>query len=300
LVQNFDVIRDINDGLAMQDALIALGQIGSRDHIPHIARRLDIFNNDPTSDLQTIRRVQRGVAGAINALETLQDPMGFRPVFFASIGWYDFTTRTMASVALPNIMEDPGEIISEIIQDPSSSPRVKNEAWREMLRTRAPNSSKASVAAVALDTGWTYLTFNIDFQRALRDMRLSAIDTIRLMGVADESVYVNLERSYRNSFVAAVTDFEEIRRTIGALSASASEQAVGLLLDFLREIHNRRRLGAWGARERQVMQMLIPALGATRTQSEDVIQLLTTIQRTSDYTSAEQGWARDALRALQP
>jgi hypothetical protein len=195
-------------------------------------------------------------------------------------------------------MEDPGEIISEIIRNPSYNPIVKYEAWREMLRTRAPNSSKAMVAAVALETGWTFLTSNVDFQRALRDMRLSAIDAIRVMGVADESVYVNLDRSYRNSFVTVNPDFEEIRRTVGALSASGSDEAVALLLGYLRELHDRRRLGPWGPRERQVMQVVVPALGATGTQSMAVRQLLTTIQRSGDYTSAEQGWARDALRAL--
>jgi hypothetical protein len=299
LVQNFDVVRDINDGLVMQDALIALGQIGARDFVPHITLRLDNLNTDHTSDAETRRRVQRGVVGAINALETLQDPMGFRPVFFASIGWYDLAVRVIASAALPNIMEDPAEIVIRIIRDPSNNPRVKYEVWREMLRTRAPNSSKALVAAAALETGWTFLTSNIEFQRDLRNMRLSAIDTIRVMGVADDSVYVNLERSYRNSFVTVVPDYDEIRRTVGALSASGSDQAIDLLLGFLRELHDRRRLGLWGPRERQVMQMVIPALGSSGTQSVLVRQLLTTIQRSGDYTSVEQGWARDALRELE-
>ena len=298
LVESFDVGRDINSGLVMQDALIALGQIGAVDYVPHIALRLHVFNTDHTSDVETRRRFQRGVVGAINALEALQQPEGYRPVFFASLGWFDGAIRTMASVALPNIMEDPADIIIEIIQDPSSDPRIKYEAWREMLRTRAPDSSKARVAAVALATGWTFSTSNMELQRHLRSMRLSAIDTIRVMGIVDDSVYANLERSYRTSFITPTPDYEEIRRTVGALSASGSDQAVGLLLGFLQELHGRRRAGPWGPRERQVMQMVIPALGATGTQSLPVRQLLTTIQRASEYTGAEQGWARDALRAL--
>jgi hypothetical protein len=298
VVQNFDVVRDINDGLVMQEALIALGQVGAKDFVPHIALRLDNFNTDVTSDVQTRRRIQHGVMGAINALEALQELQGFSPVFFASIGWYEPAVRTMASIALPNIVEDPGEIIAEIIQNASNDPRIKYEAWREMLRTRAPDSSKASVAAVALETGWTFPTSNLDLQRFLREMRISAIDTIRIMGVADETVYPNLERSYRNSFVTANPDFEEIRRTVNALSASGSDEAVGLLTDFLSELHTRRRSGVWGSRERQVMQMVIPAIGASRTQSQEARQLLSTILRSTEYTSAEQTWARDALRAL--
>ena len=298
LAQTFDVIRDVNAGLVMQDALIALGQVGATDFVPHIALRLENFNTDITSDPETRRRVQRGVVGAINALEALREPAGFRPVFFASIGWYEVAIRAMASVALPNIMEDPGEIISAIIRDPSNNPRTKYEAWREMLRTNAPDSSKASVAAVALATGWNHSTSVPDNQRLLRDMRVSAIDTIRTLGVADSSVYVNLARSYNNSFITASPDYDEIRRALGALSAARSEEGTAHLVSFLRELNLRRRSGPWTNRERQVLQMLIPALGATGIQSAEAIQLLSTIQRSSDYTVAEQGWARDALRAL--
>ena len=299
LVQNFDVIRGINDGLVMQDALVAMGQVGAKEFVPHIAQRLHTFNVNQISDAPSRRRVELGVMGAISALEALKEPEGFKSVFFASIGWYEPSVRVMASVALPNIVNDPGEIISEIIRDPSNDPRVKYEAWREMLRTNAPNSSKAKVAAVALATGWTYSTSNVGFQRNLRDMRISAIDIIRQMGVEDNSVYANLEKSYKNSFVNVNPDYDEIRKALGALSAAGTDEAVRLLVDFLRELHLRRRSGPWGNREREVLQMLVPALGATRTTSQPARQLLGTIQGSSDYTSVEQGWARDALRLLQ-
>ena len=224
LVQNFDVIRDFNDGLVMHDALIAMGQLGAKEFVPHIALRLNSFNTDLVSDAHSRSRIQQGVIGAITALETLQDPEGFRPVFFASIGWYDPSIRAMASIALPNILEDPSDLISELIRDHSNNPRIKYEAWREMMRTRAPNSSKAKVAAVALATGWTYTASNIDEQNFLRNMRLSAMDAIRHMGVEDSSVYGNLERSYKNNFISNVPDMEEIRRTLSTLSAIRTEE----------------------------------------------------------------------------
>jgi len=298
LIQNFDVVHAINDGIVMHDALIALGQIDSRDHIPYIVRRLDSFNRDHTNDVATRLRFQRGVAGAIIALETLQDPSGFAPVFFTSIGWFDSAIRNMAANALPNIVEDPADIIIALIRDASNNPAVKYEAWRGMLRTNAPDSSKARVAAAALDVGWGFLTANLEFQRQLREMRLSAIDTIRVMGVADSSVYANLQRSYRNNFTAIAPDYDEIHRTLAALSASGSDEAVDLLFGFLHELHHRRQFGPWGMRERQVLQMLIPALGASRTQSVQAIALLSAIQRSGDYTHVEQGWARNALAAL--
>ena len=298
LVQSFPVIRDINDGFVMQDALIALGQVDAKEFVPHIVQTLDDINTLATSDVETRRRVQRAAVGAINALEALHELPGFRPVFFASIGWFDPAIKDIASAALPNIVEDPGESIIEIIRNQSNNPEIKYEAWREMLLTNAPNSSKAKVAAVALDIGWIYSTATPAFQRSLREMRKSAIDIVRLYGVEDDSVYVNLERSYSNNFINTTPDYDEIRKTLDTLSVTATNEAVELLLKFLRELHARRRSGPWGNKERQLLQWVIPSLGATSTQSAEVTQLLTTIQRSDAYTGAEQGWARDALRAL--
>ena len=249
--------------------------------------------------METKRRVQRAVVGCINALEGLHDITGFRPVFFASTGWYDPAIKTIASVALPNIVDDPGDVIIEIIQDTSVIPPIKYEAWREMLRTRAPNESKAKVAAVALATGWYYSTANATWQKNLSEMRMSAIDTIRQYGVQDASVYANLEKSYSNNFINNVPNYDEIRKAISCLSVIKSDEAVQLLLKFLRELHARRRGGPWGNKERQMLQWIIPGIGATQTTSQDVRLLLTTIQRSSDYTGAEQGWARDAIRQLK-
>ena len=294
----FNVIYDYNEGLVLQDALTALGQVGGKEFLPHVVQRLDDFNTQVVSDVETRRRVQRGVVGCINALEALHELDGFRPVFFASIGWYDPAIKRMASVALPNIVDDPGEVVIDIIRDTSNIPSIKYEAWREMLRTNAPGSSKANVAAVALGIGWTYSTSNATFQRDLREMRKSAIDAIRQFGAADNSVYANLERSYSNNFINNVPDYDEIRKTLDALSVLKTDEAVQLLLKFLRELHGRRTSNVWSQKERRVFELLVPRMGATKTQSQDVRLLLTTIQRSSDYTGAEQRWARDALREI--
>ena len=299
LAQNTDVSNQLHDGLVMQEALVAMGQVDARDFIPHIVQRLHNFNtNNRSADMETSRRIQRAVVGCISALEALKDISGFRPVFFASTGWYEQSVRRTASVALPNITEDPGEVIAEIIRDNSIVPSIKYEAWREMLRTRAPDESKARVAAVALDTGWNYSTSNLTFQRSLRELRISAIDTIRALGAADASVYTNLEKSYNNNFITTVPDFDELRKAIATLGVLKTDEAANLLLKFLRELHSRRRSGAWSNKEHQLLEWVIGALGATETSSTEARQLLTTIQRSSDYTGAQQRWAQAALRQL--
>jgi len=295
---HFDVARDANEGSAMQAALIAIGQVNGTDFVPQIVQRLNDYNTQTYRNPEARRRVQMAVIGCINALEALHDISGFRPVFFASVGSYDPAVSQIANQALPNIVEDPGEVISAIIVDPSNNPYIKLTAWREMLRTRAPNSSKAAVAAVALATGWNYSTTNRSFQEHLRDMRKSAIETIRQFGVADSGVYTNLERSYNTNFNTNQPDYDEIMLTLNALAAVSSEEAVVLLHKFLRELHGRRRNGPWGDKERRIFQWLISCIKVTGTKSEDVKLLLSTIQRTADYTPYEQGLARDALTQL--
>jgi len=294
----FDVARNANEGSAMQAALIAIGQVNGTDFLPQIVQRLNDYNTQTYINPEARRRVQMAVIGCINALEALHDISGFRPVFFVSVGSYDPAVSQIANLALPNIVDDPGDVISEIIVDPSNNPYVKLTAWREMLRTKAPNSSKAKVAAVALSTGWLYATSTPSFREHLRDMRKSAIDTIRQFGISDNSVYTNLERSYNTNFNTNQPDYDEIMLTLNALAAVSSDEAVDLLTKFLRELHNRRRSGPWGDKERRIFQWLISCLGVTGTKSEDVSLLLSTIQRTSDYTPYEQGLARDARTRL--
>ena len=298
LVQSTDTIRGVNDGILMQEALIALGRIGATDYVPHIALRLDNYNTAVTSDPESRRRIQRGVVGCINALESLHDPRGFSPVFFASIGWYDQSIRTIADDALPNIVDDPGEIISGIIRNSNNPPTVKYAAWQEMLRSGASDESKAKVASTALATGWSYVTRDMNSQRIMREMRTSAMETIARTGIVDDSVYVNLKKSYDQNFVNNTPDYNEIRTTISTLSSLATGEAVDLLSGFLSELNERRRSGPWDNRERNVFSWVVAGIGATKTESQDAKSLLTFIQRSQSYTPAEQTWARNALSEL--
>jgi len=294
-----DVVKNnVNDADAMRVALISLGQIDAKEFVPHIVQRLNNFNTQSITNPETKRRIQAAVIGCISALEALKDIRGYRPVFFVTVGSYDPPVKGIASNALPNITEDPGEVIIEIINDTSSNPQVKLMAWREMLRTRAEGSSKAKVAAVALATGWNYSTNNKNFQTNLREMRKEAIDTIRRYGVSDDGVYANLEKSYSMNFINRVPDFDEIMLTLNALTAIKSDESIALLRKFLTELHGRRRSGPWGNKEKRIFNWVIECIGKTGTQSTDVRLLLTQIHRTTAYTSEEQRMAENALKEL--
>jgi len=297
-VKFYDVALTENDGIAMQEALIALGKIDGKDFIPHIIARLDSFNSQTFTNAEARRLAQRGVAGCVVALEALRDPSGYRPVFFVYVGSYDVEIRNIAASALPNILDDPSDVIGEIIADGSNDADVKLEAWRELLKTNAPGSSKAKTASTALATSFAYITSNRISETNLRDMRKSAVDAIGQFGAADDSVYYNLERTYNASFNTNATDYDDIQKTLNTLTALKTDQAVSLLLKFLQGLHDRRRNGPWDRKERTVFEWVVSSIGATGTQDANVRLLLMNIQRTSDYTSAEQRMAANALSAL--
>jgi hypothetical protein len=298
IADTFDVAKGANEGNAMQAALIALGQVNGREFISHIVQRLNEYNAQTFRNAETRRRYQTAVIGCINALETFHDISGFSPVFFVSIGSYDPAIRQIAYNALPNITEDPGDVISAIIQNTTHTPIIKLEAWNQMLRSRAPGSSKAKVAAVALETSYNYSTTDLMMQRRLGDMRKSAIDTIRQFGVSDNTVYTNLDKSYSNNFNNRSPDYDEIILTLNTLAAVKSDDAVGLLFKYLRELNERRSTGPWADKERQVFQWVISCIGVTGTSSPEVRLLLTMIQRNAAYTPYEQGLARNAMNQL--
>ncbi|MDR2575642.1 MAG: hypothetical protein LBC52_04275, partial [Treponema sp.] len=116
--------------------------------------------------------------------------------------------------------------------------------------------------------------------------------------VADDSVYADLDRSYNNNFATNNPDFDEMFRVVDTLSAVKTDEAIGLLVKFLSGLNDRRRSDIWSDKERRTMQYVIRALGATGTQSQEARMILLTIQSSQEYTGAEQGWARDAIRQL--
>jgi len=301
-VDYFDVAGAVaNQGYAMQAALIALGQVNGKEFLPYIIQRLNQYNRQLFRD-EAKSRIQMAVVGCISAIEALKDISGYKPVFYVYTGLagsYDPDVRQVASNALPNIVDDPGDVISEIILDVTNDPYIKNVAWNEMLRTKAPDSSKAKVALTAIAASWSFATSDKSNQAILGEMRKSAIDIIRQYGAADDIAYDYLDRAYLNAYNSSEPDYAEIMLTLNALAALKTDRAVGLLLKYLREIHDRRRYGLWVEKERRLFQWLISCLEFTETKSADVRMLLSTIQRSADYTPFEQGLARNALAKLQ-
>jgi len=303
LLHYFDISFRPNDGILMYEAIIALGEINAQNYVVPIATFLEEYNERGSADPLTKSIMQVVVPGTITALETLGNAAGIRPIFFASIGWYDNNLKAIASTSLVNLMnklgDTIGEIIIGIITDLFNNPFVKNAAWQEFLKTTTVSKEvKAKVAAAALEASYTFITSSRESLAILRIMRVTAIEKMREVGIADDAEYAFLERTYREAFEAPNTDFETIILVVRTLTAVNTEESISLLTEFLRGLHNRKRSGPWGSTERDLMSIIISAISTTGTQSRTTIQLLTVIQNSSIYTMAEQTWARNALATL--
>jgi len=299
IAELFDIDKDESDPSTMQTALIALGDINAQDHVPHIVGRLNDFNTQAITSSETILRAQAGVIGCIKALEALHDIRGYKPMFFVSIDEaYDLPVREIAANSLPNVVENPSDVIIEIINDNTNDPRIKLTAWNELLKSKAPDSSKAKVTAAAIAASWTYPTNVRSLQANSKEMRRSAINAVKQFGVADNSVYEYLERSYSSNFNTNAPDYAEIMATLNTLTAVKTDEAVELLHKFLIDLNERRRGGPWGSKERQLFEWVVSCIGSTGTQSADIRSLLSIIQRTGTYTPQEQNMAANALKEL--
>jgi len=300
LAELYDAARAGNNGNVMQAALIAIGQVNGTAFVPQVTQALVNFNAQiqTVSGVENRTKMQTAVRGCIPALEALKDIRSYKALFFASISTYDIAIKQMASNALLAITDDPSAPLIEIIQDVSGDPNVKIAAYREIFRTKAPDSSKAKVAAAAIESGWNYSTPNKNFQGILRTMRKEAIAAIALYGAADDSVYVNLEKSYSNNFISRDPDNDEVAAALNTLTALKTDEAVGLLYKFLTDLHGRRRSGPWGNKERRYFEWIVGCIGKTGTQSTDVRYLLTTISNNATYTAQERTMAKNAMTAL--
>jgi len=304
LLQYFDIASPINDGYLMYEAFVALGQIGAKNYATVIAGLLEFYNERASSPEATRILMQRVAPGAISALKDLCEPIGVKPVLIASTGWFDNSIKTVASDALIYMMEELGEVIADIVNgimhDPFNSITIKSKCWNELLRSNAPDKAKAEVAVTALEESYRSHGVTLEIRNMEKSMRETAIDTIRLLGVADNSVYPYIERTYREALETVNVDMPTIMQVVSTLSAVKTDEAVDLLTEFLRGIHTRRASGPWRQDyERIIMRALTEAIAYTGTSASRPIQLLTIIQGSSIYTGAEQAWARSALTILR-
>jgi hypothetical protein len=285
-------VETFSNPLVKSELVIALGKAGATDYLSHVVQLLANLNAKIPSEREVQDRDSRVAYGAILSLENFGDISGYLPVFFAANGWYDSRIKTQAAASLPVIANDPTEPLLQVLRSSGYPYSIKYLALQSEEASRAPDASKARVAALALAEGWRAATADVHQRNELAQMRKLSIDMLRRYGAGDDnSVYINLARCYREGI-----DTNEKLDAVRALSAIATNQAAFLLNSFILAIHQRRQSNALTREDDQLIRALITALGATRRIVGKTS--LTLIQQSPAWTNAIRGLAGTALENL--
>ncbi|MDR1862301.1 MAG: hypothetical protein LBQ67_00105 [Treponema sp.] len=238
-------------------ALAALGKVDEgKAFLPQVVQLVKDWNTRPQPDRETRDRVERLISGAIIALENYKDPLGYLPVLFVSNGWYMAAVREQALAALPNIEDDPTELLIGAIRSSGYTYEAKIIALNTSENFSPSNEKKASVAAEALAESWrTPLNAPLK-QRVSAVMRKQALRMLGRYGSQDGAVYQSINKSYIRAW-----DREERLLAIGALKTMASDESVRLLTGYLRDLTERRLFGPFTVEDGISARAIISALG---------------------------------------
>ncbi|MDR0455373.1 MAG: hypothetical protein LBH20_01650 [Treponema sp.] len=282
------IVEEFSAPLVKAEALMALGKIRASHYLPQVIRVLESLNAAPTPDRLNGERV---AFGAIIALEKFQDPSGYLPVFFASIGWYSERIKSQAARSLPFIAKNPAPYMTEIVKGSAYDYPTKYAALKTIeAASGVDNKNKAAVAEVALFEGWRGATTDVKLMTILADMRKMAIRMINRYKVEGETIYPLMERSYAHGY-----DTQEKLEAVAALASLGTDESARLLSKFLMELNVKRLDNNIKQEDEQMVRAVIPALGKT---GRNLGRPALTAVGASNWTPAVKRLADDAMKQL--
>ena len=230
----YRVMRETKDPYLKGEALIALGETGARRYAEDIAL---ILRNKTLYRGDDLRGEEAIVYGCIVALERMNDPAGYLPVFLALNSGFSRKIKKTAESALPNILDDPSEVLKHLIKTDSSL-KVKLAALSAEYRSDAPVEKKLAVAYEALNQSLIVKTSSVKDHAFLREIRLLAME-----------MFINYEIDYSGAvpLIEQVLylnyDSSETIYAIESLRAIPSIEAAEALSRFLAFQNDRQEAG---------------------------------------------------------
>jgi len=250
----FTVVKDAEDPYLKRAALIALGKVGGTAYADEIAMLLRNLNFEPGKAAQAEEVV---AYGCIAALERLKEPIGYEPVFFASIGWYTNRIKSKAGRALDVILADPSEVLGNIIKNDSIF-KIKLQALNQEDQSAASVENKIEVATIALEQGLVNVGETVIEQQTLQNLRIKAtemltileFDSIRTISLMEKMLYKDYDINGKLS-------------AIQALGLCPKTEAAEALSKFLAELNERQESGL-PDKDNRIVISTIRALGNTK------------------------------------
>ncbi len=284
----FKVMQDTEDEFLRATAITSLGSAGARDYADEIAEHLRYINSDIIR-IENNEQRESVVDACVFALERLKHPVGFEPVFFASIGRYSRESIKKAERSLTNMIEDPTDLILDIIRADNTF-EVRFAALGVEERSRADASRMTEAAIAAIEVGLLYNAATPTERQFQDRSRLKACEMIRDLSVADEAAVEWLGLMLNRS-----TAVNEQITCLQALGTYSSDSAVEVLTSYL-EYHNQRRADGIQYKDERTIRECINALGASGNPNANAVLMMVEY---SNWSNQTMRMAKNALKSIQ-
>lgn len=252
----FDVFRTTDNVNLRAETVIALGRTVNPDYADDIALFLRNLNlNIGVESEDTDSEVL--ALSAVLALERFKQPVGYTPLFFASIGWYSklSSVREQAARVLDNLVDDPTPMLIDLVRIEDDN-AVKLEALEAEVRSDAPAQGKARVAVEAIRQGLIQKPVNQAEISALRRLRQRGLEVLKEHGPGNVEAVGYLQEILLGRF-----DVNEQLTAVTVLESDGRGEAVAALVQFLKAQNERQRSGA-GPSDYRLTRSVIRTLGA--------------------------------------
>ena len=280
----YKVMNETDDDFLRTKAIVSLGSAGARDYADEIAGLLNYINLDITGFDSNEKR-KSVLDACIMALERLKHPVGFKPVFYASIGRYARDTVKKAERALRNMVEDPTDLIIEIIMDDTTF-ETRLAALEVEERSGAAPDRMTEAATAAIETGLKYNAANPSERQYQMRTRIKACEMIRDLGQASpdavEWLALMLDRG---------ENINELIICLQALGTYSSDEAVAVLSDYLVENNERRASGIQYKDERLIRECINALANSGNPKARNALMMV-------EYTNWSNQTIRMAKNAL--
>ena len=284
----YRVVQDTDDDFLRSTAIVALGNAGARDYADEIAELLRYLN----TGIQVIENNEKRasvVDACIFALERLKHPVGFEPVFFASVGRYSRESIKKAERALQNMLEDPTDMIVGIIKGDNTF-TTRYAALGVEERSRASDERKNEAAVAAIEVSLKYNALNPTERQYQTRTRVKACEMIRDLD-SESAEAVQWLRLMLNS----TDNVNELVTCLQALGTYTSDEAVEVLTDYL-ALNNERRAAGYQYKDERAIRECINALGNSGNPNASSVLMMVEYSNWSNQTVR---MAKNALKSLQ-
>lgn len=249
------VMENTEDEFLRSVAIVGIGTAGARDYADEIAEHLRYINSDIIR-IENNEQRRSVIDACILSLERLKHPVGFEPVFFTSIGRYARESVKKAERALQNMVEDPTDLVVDIIKADNTF-EMRLAALGVEERSKASPERQAEAAAAAIEVSLIYNAATPAERQYQTRTKIKSAELIRDLGIANEQAVEWLGMMLNSS-----TNVNELVISLQALGTYSSDAAVEVLSAYL-SYHSDRRASGLQYKDERAIRECINALGNT-------------------------------------